>query len=214
MFTGILHTHNLLVVLFLLQYLVKVVLLLANQPEMLGKFKRKTRIAEMVISGLMVLSGIGLAFLSGAIRQDYWFVLKLVAVIGGIGLGVVAFKRNNKVLALVSVLVFAYSMAVSYAKHPLLMAPARTEIISTAPSTPEALMAAGLKVYQEQCIHCHGENGNLKRGGAKDLTLSQLDMAGVKNLILNGKGNMAAYKSVLSPAEVEAVATYVMAYRK
>jgi mono/diheme cytochrome c family protein len=75
-------------------------------------------------------------------------------------------------------------------------------------------MAAGLKVYQEQCIHCHGENGNLKRGGAKDLTVSQLDMAGVKNLILNGKGNMAAYKSVLSPAEVEAVATYVMAYRK
>lgn len=54
---GFKHTHVLIVVLYLLQLLVKVVLVAAGKKEALEKFSNKTKIPHMVLATLMLLTG-------------------------------------------------------------------------------------------------------------------------------------------------------------
>ena len=53
-----LHTHYLMVVLFTLIYLIKTILLLSDRDELLEKFKKKTKIAEMIVSFGFLATGI------------------------------------------------------------------------------------------------------------------------------------------------------------
>ncbi len=50
MYKGILHSHYLVVTLFLLIYVIKTILLLSNKNDLLATFTKKVRIAEMIIS--------------------------------------------------------------------------------------------------------------------------------------------------------------------
>ena len=58
MATGMLHSHTLFVVLFTLIYLIKTILLLSDRDELLEKFKKKTKVAEMVVSFGFLATGI------------------------------------------------------------------------------------------------------------------------------------------------------------
>ena len=49
-FVALYHTHKLVVVLFLLIYLIKTILLVANKTDALEKFKKITKIPEMIVS--------------------------------------------------------------------------------------------------------------------------------------------------------------------
>jgi mono/diheme cytochrome c family protein len=78
-------------------------------------------------------------------------------------------------------------------------------------------LEAGEKVYKSRCYSCHGING--KGGLGSNLTdqyckfvHSDEDMI---DIIANGKKGtmMIAYKTYLSPEEIEAVATYVKSLR-
>ena len=68
---------------------------------------------------------------------------------------------------------------------------------------------AGAKLFNMHCTLCHGQDGRLGNNGAKDLTASQLTREEMIALVSNGRGVMAAYKNVLSPAEIDAVVAYV-----
>ncbi len=214
MFTGLLHTHNLTVVLFILQYIIKLGFLLSNKSEALERFKTRTFVPEMIISTLMLLTGVGLAIMSGAVRHGFWFPVKLVAVLISVPLGIVAFRRMSKVLAIIPLVLFIYIFAESKTKEIFLQRPKREVLVATQPQDAAGELLAGNQVYQQQCQYCHGEKGNLQRSGAKDLGLSQLDLNGTKQMIIKGKGNMPKFVDVLTPAEIEVVAAYVQTFRK
>ncbi|MEM1137750.1 MAG: hypothetical protein AAGI07_18065, partial [Bacteroidota bacterium] len=78
MYTGLLHTHKLVVVLFLLIYLIKTVLLLIGKKDNLDTFSKKVKIPEMVISFLFLITGAVMLFQLPEIK--ILLIIKIVAV--------------------------------------------------------------------------------------------------------------------------------------
>jgi mono/diheme cytochrome c family protein len=212
MYTGILHTHKLVVVLFLLIYLVKTVLLLANQKDLLAKVKKYVRIPEMVISFLFLLSGLYLLTQKpDAISSFTW--IKLVAVLAAIPFAVVGFKKENKVLAALSLLLIiaAYGLA-EVAKRNIPKQEIAVAVANPA-DTGYDKEVHGKAIFTSYCAACHGQDGKLGLAGAKNLTTSTLTDEEVVNIITNGKNAMSPYKKVLNAEEIDAVAAYVKVFR-
>ena len=74
-------------------------------------------------------------------------------------------------------------------------------------------------VYEKNCVLCHGLDGKKGFAGAGDLTESKMSLQEIKNIILNGKNEnpgkiMTPFKDVLTNAEIEAVANYVLNIRE
>src|SRR6478609_248392 len=105
MYKVILHTHYLVVTLFLLIYVIKTILLLSNKNDLLASFVKKTRIAEMIISFLFLGTGIYLATqLPFGGKYDYLFWIKICMVFASIPIAIIGFKKSNKILAALSLL--------------------------------------------------------------------------------------------------------------
>ena len=203
MYTGMLHTHNLVVTLFLLQYVIKTVLLFLNKTETLQNYSKKTRIPEMVISVLFLATGIFLAMNSGIIGN--WLWVKLAAVFISIPVAIVGFKKLNKGLALVSLLLLVYAYGVSETKSPVFKKQ-HTGENEFANVSPDVL---GKTIYDAKCINCHGSDGKLGLSGSKDLGASLLSHEEKKQMIMEGKNAMMSFKDELSPDQIEAVTTYI-----
>ena len=79
------------------------------------------------------------------------------------------------------------------------------------PPTPtDPVLAQGQKVYNAHCATCHGKSGN---GGAGPKLAGVVaerypNIADQEAVIANGKGGMPAWKNILSPADITAVARY------
>ncbi len=80
---------------------------------------------------------------------------------------------------------------------------------STEGTKPAATNRKGKLVYKQYCQLCHGADGKLALSGAKDLSVSEIDMEERINQITNGKGLMTPYKDILSKEQIEAVAEYL-----
>jgi cytochrome c6 len=71
------------------------------------------------------------------------------------------------------------------------------------------------QLFEIHCAGCHLNGGNIIRRG-KTLKTKALkrygydNVAAVSTIITNGKGVMSAYADRLTPAEIEALATYVL----
>jgi uncharacterized membrane protein SirB2 len=198
MYKGFLHTHYLVVVLFLLLYVVKTILLLSNKNELLATFSRKTRVFEMIISSLFLITGIYLATqLPFGGRYDYLFWIKIVMVFASIPIAIIGFKRHNKILAALSLLMLTGSFGIAevYSKRKGI---AKGDNLS---------VTDGRSLYERNCALCHGADGKLGLSGAKDLTATVEDNNAIKSIILNGKGNMAPVK--VSDEQADAIAAYV-----
>lgn len=203
MYTGLLHTHKLVVLLFLIHYVVKLVMLLMNKNEQLAKYTKVTKVPEMIISFAFLATG-GFMLFKGAALSTF-MIIKLLCVFASIPLAVIGFKKGNKVLATVAVLliVAAYGLAeMSAAKKA--GGKVDTTIISGDP------IAVGKTVYNTSCVSCHGADGKLGLSGAKDITITQLSSEQQKELIRHGKNAMPAYgNEVLTDEQVDAVVQYV-----
>lgn len=83
---------------------------------------------------------------------------------------------------------------------------------STASTTPAAPPPAdapdGEKIYKTNCIACHGLYGDMGASGAFNLQESELSLEEKVEVITNGRNAMAAWGSLLSEAEIKAVAEY------
>lgn len=196
--TGIRHTHLLAVVLFLLIYLVKTYLLLTDKKESLDKITKALKVPEMIISALFL--GTGIYLLTQIPEIKSLMIIKLVAVFTSIPLAIIGFKKQNKVLAAVALLLLisAYGLAEMSKKQKTKAMEAVTE------STIN-----GKDLYDISCTPCHGTDGKLGKLGATDLSASMLDQAGRIEIIRNGKGAMTPFEGALSTEQIEAVATYI-----
>jgi uncharacterized membrane protein SirB2 len=201
MYTGILHTHTLVVSLFLLIYLIKTGLLVIGKTDQLLSFSKKIKIPEMIVSVLFFATGIYLAVNTG--NSGTWLWVKLAAVLISIPLAVIGFKKLNKNLAILSLILLIYSYGISETKSPFFKKE-NTVVASV----------DGKEIFEAKCISCHGIDGKLGMSGAKDLSLSQLKPEEKINIINNGKNSMKGYKAVLTSEQITAVAAYVESFKK
>jgi mono/diheme cytochrome c family protein len=200
MYKGILHSHYLVVTLFLLIYVIKTILLLSNKNDLLASFTKKTRIAEMIISVLFLVTGIYLSTqlpLGG--KFDYLFWIKLVMVFTSIPLAIIGFKKQNKVLAALSLLLITGSFGLAEVYHKKKGIPKEGQAVVT---------NDGESLYKANCVVCHGTDGKLGLSGAKNLSLSILDVAAIKEMIIHGKGAMPAATQV-NEEQAGVIAEYV-----
>ena len=194
MATGMLHSHTLFVVLFTLIYLIKTILLLSDKDDLLEKFKKKTKVLEMIVSFGFLATGIYL--MTRLPEINIFLIIKIALVLASIPLAVVGYKKKNKVLATLSffLIIVAFGLA-QKAKNEK----AGDKIVAV----------NGKEIFEEKCTLCHGSNGKLGLSGAKDLSVTALDHQNIITIITEGKNTMASYKAVLTPEQIEAVANYI-----
>jgi cytochrome c6 len=74
---------------------------------------------------------------------------------------------------------------------------------------------SGQTIYQKHCVACHGEDGKLGSGGAKDLTVSKMDSIDIVSIIRNGKNGMSRQIQYFkSDEEIENTIDYLKSLRK
>lgn len=111
---GIKHVHYLFIAIFLLSYIIKSVLFLAGKNESFANFKKKTIIFETLMAVGFIVTGVIMLVQNQQIsdgawmKASGWFHLKLTLVILAIPLGIVGFKKGNKILVSLSALFFIY----------------------------------------------------------------------------------------------------------
>jgi mono/diheme cytochrome c family protein len=205
MYKGLLHTHTLVVTLFLIHYIVKTVLLVGNKNEQLAGYTKKTKVAEMIISFLFLLTGIGMLVM-GAQTNTLFFV-KIALVVASIPLAVIGFKKGKKPLAILAVVLIFISYGLAE------MSKKQKAEVKVDTANIESKLEKGKAVYQSNCISCHGAAGNAMLAGAKDLTITALTPAEVKEVVKNGRGSMQAYPT-LSDDELDGIAEYIELMKK
>jgi cytochrome c6 len=73
---------------------------------------------------------------------------------------------------------------------------------------------SGKEIFSERCTSCHGMDGKLGFGGAKDLTASKKTLEEIIHQVTFGKGAMAPYKNILSVQDIQSVSEYALTLRK
>lgn len=239
-----LHTHVLVVTLFLVFFALKALLLLLNKRETLDKVRSKTKVVDMILGTLILVTGGYLLFLySGGLPA--YLIAKIVLVLLAIPLGVVGIKRGNKVLTVLSLLLFLYVYGIAETNsltmstnEPYAAARKNTTSDTPTPVTDAAETGAATKsqadaakqeiiatmsqtqlanakaIYTQVCATCHGEDGAKGLGGAALLTESELTLNDRKNVIEKGRGLMPAFGDKLTPQEAEALAAYTITLKK
>jgi mono/diheme cytochrome c family protein len=199
------------VTIFLVIYLVKTILIFANQKA-LAKFIKSTKVIEMIVSTLFLVTGVWLFAILGAIKM--FQIIKLACVIISIPIAIVAYKRMNKGLALFAFILIlsAYGLAEMSKKKPYI--PNKVEVTGNA----DEVSQLGLKTYVANCAMCHGLDGKKQYGNATDLSTSTLDNAsiqlGIREGIKGQKGIMPSFSGTLTDNEINAVSAYLVNLRK
>ncbi len=193
MYKAFLHTHWLVVTLFFLIYVVKTVLLLSNRQDLLQRFTKFIKVPEMIVSVLFLVTGIYLMTQLPEIKMILWVKIGLVLL--SIPIAVIGFKKGNKILAALSLLMITAAYGLSE------MGRKQKPVIAVEGNLD------GKTLYDANCKLCHGEDGKLGAMGASDLSKTAMDMATIKQTILEGKGNMN--KIVMSDEQAMAISNYV-----
>ena len=206
--------HIISAALFLIDYLVKTTLLLIGS-EALERYKKITKVPSMIISTIFLGTGIYLISQIGMKNIGGWFHLKLTLVIVGIVVGIIGFKKNNKVLAVISTLLFLYIYGISETKDVKFgIGKAKMEgVVTDTADAKYDLLAHGKLIYTNECVRCHGEDGKAMINGATDLTGSMCENRGLIGIIKHGRNLMPAFKQKLNEQEINAVAEYVKSIR-
>jgi len=206
------YTHIVSAFLFMIIYIIKTSMLVLDKNEALAKFKKISRIPEMIVSTLFLASGIWLFVEIGNIK--FLQIIKLLCVFVSIPLAIIGFKKGNKALAIVSVLliIMSYGLAEMAKKKPYPVK--HIEENSTETTNISDDSEFGGEVYKVNCAACHGLDGMKGLGGASDLSKSVLDKNGIVDVITNGRGSMAAYKDQLSENEIDKTAAFIISLKK
>lgn len=211
MYTAFLHTHKLVVLLFLFIYLVKTVfLLIPGKEDILDRITKAVKVPEMVISLLMLISGLYLLLNTGNIT--HLLIIKITLVFVSIPVAIIGFKKRVKPIAALSfiLIVGAYGLAEVHKKR-LGKIDREVDMTGGLAHTP---MEHASKIYMKNCATCHGADGSLGLSGAANLQTSTLSKEEAANIIKGGKGNMPKYGNQLNAAEIEALVEFTESLRK
>jgi len=195
MYKAFLHTHWLAVTLFFLIYVIKTVLLLSNKQDLLQKFTKITKIPEMIVSALFLITGVYMLTQMPEIKTI--MIIKIALVLTSIPVAIIGFKKGNKILAALSLLMItaSYGLAEMSRKHKVAVP---TEGIAS---------NDGKSLYEANCKLCHGDDGKQGAMGAADISKTAMDVNAIKQTILNGKGSMV--KIEMSEEQAAAISSYV-----
>jgi len=188
-------THRISVTLFFLIYVVKTVLLLSNKADLLQKFTKASKVIEMIVSALFLITGVYLMTKLSHIETILW--IKVALVLASIPVAIVGFKKSNKILAALSLLMItaSYGLGEVGKKHR----EKGTEIAAD--------KLDGKEIYEAKCALCHGNDGKAGLSGASDLSVTQLTTDSIKMIVLNGRNTMV--KVDITDEQAAAVAAYV-----
>lgn len=199
MFETIKLIHVISVILFLLIYFVKTILLISNKEDALTKLTKVLKVPEMIVSFAFLATGIYLLTQIPEIKP--LLMVKIGLVFLSIPIAVIGFKKRNKILGALALLMItaSYGLAEMAAKN-------KAKVSTEAVAADGSLNAQVL--YSDNCALCHGADGKLGMTGAADLSKTQMQKDSIQLVILNGKGTM---KSVpLSQEQAAAIAEYVL----
>jgi len=221
--TTILGLHKIIVTAFLLFFLIKTILLLANKTELLTSIRDKTKIIDMILGSLIIVSGVYLMMVTG--NHSMWINIKALIALAIIPMGIIAMKKSNKLLSIAVIVLLIAAYGIGEAKPWI--DKNKTETVEEASSEEEelqisdtvsqsildqntvALSTNAKAIYVEKCTLCHGEDGRKGTLGAADLTISTIGTQEKIDIITNGKGAMLPYKDELSKEEIESLAMYL-----
>lgn len=80
-------------------------------------------------------------------------------------------------------------------------------------NTPKVI--SGVTVFRDNCMNCHGADGNLGMNGAKRLPESTLTLEERIQVVTEGRNNvMPAFKTLLSEQKIKAAVEYTMQLSK
>ena len=188
-------------------YVVKTVLLFTSRAK-LDSFTKVFKVPEMIVSFLFLVTGSWLFALLGGIKVFH--LIKLAFVVLSIPLAIIAFKKYNKGLALVSLLLIIGAYGLGEMSKNKAFIPAKVVVANDDGSQ----LVTGTRTFAANCAFCHGTDGKKAYRAATDLTKSTLDAGLVQQMVREGsKGKMPSYASVLSPDEIVAVGAYVQTLR-
>lgn len=193
------------VIAFLLIYLIKTPLLLLNKTEALGKFTKATKVPEMIISLLFLVSGVWMLTMLPVINT--LLIIKIVIVLLSIPIAIVGFKKGNKFLAALALIMIIGAYGLAEASKGKRERGSDIETVKTSDSNN-----LGKTVYEAKCVNCHGPAGNAGVAGAKDLTVTTMGKDEIKAITKNGKGMMPPVE--LTEEQLDAVAEYVQSLKK
>lgn len=205
--TGMLHTHKLSVMLFLVLYLFKLIFLLTNNQRGLDALRKKGwRIFDMAVSTLFLITGIYLMATAPQIKTLVWVKLGMVLV--AIPLAVIGFKKANKPLAVLSVVMIfgVYGLAEVAKKQVVKVDTAQID----AAASPEERAAA---LYTSYCAMCHGADGAAMVAGASNLQTSKLSESEVADILVKGRNRMQSFVKV-PEADRKLIVAHVLTLRK
>ena len=237
----VLHTHVLVVVLFLILFVAKAFMLFMNKHKRLDKMKRYTKALDIVFGVLILVTGGYLAYIYNGLPS--WLIIKIVLVLAAIPLGIVGIKRHNKLLTALSLIIFFYVYAVAETKSLTISSTEAVEnatsdmedtpsidSVETGITTTEATLTTASEdivatlsesqlnnskaIYTQVCETCHGPDGTKGLGGAANLKVSKLSLQDRINVVENGRGLMPGFGGQLTEQEAEALATYTMTLKK
>lgn len=224
MVKGILHLHLTVVIIFLISLTIKTILLLVNNRSALEKIRAKTKVLEMILGTLILLTGGYLMFATK--NFETYIIVKLILVFIAIPLGIVGLKRSNKVLTLISLLLFIYIYGIAETKSikfkreryvlddPEFKNMPDVNEQSILEQNEEVRLKYARVLYINLCARCHGENGQLGTAGAKDLSQSILTKEEMALVIAHGKGIMPGFEKELSEQDIDLLVDYVNTFRK
>lgn len=140
--------HKGIIYLFLTVYIIKVILLLVN-TKLFEKVKAKTKIIEMILGPLVLISGIWLLVELGGVPFS-WLHVKITVVLVAIPLSIIGLKKSNKILAVLALVLFFY--AYMAAKN-------KSYTLTSSPTTETQLLVTGnsaITFDQNCCSKIHG----------------------------------------------------------
>ena len=112
-YTMLLHLHLGFAVLFLLSYMIKSILFLTGKQEAFLSYKKKTLLVETLFSvGFLVLGFWMLIFRIKTGSYEHWLDSKISLALIGIPLGIIGFKKENKIMVTVSLAFFVVAMVI------------------------------------------------------------------------------------------------------
>ena len=200
-------------VLFIIDYVVKSMLLVFDKNTALDKYKAYTKVISMIISTIFLVTGIYWLTQIGMKTIGGWFHLKLTITIVGLILGIIGFKKKNKAMVLISTFLFVYIYFLSTTKSVMLKKANLDGIVTDTTAANYDVLVHGKAIYINNCLRCHGEDGKAGVNGASNLTASMCENKGLIGIIKHGRNLMPAYKDLLSETEINAVASYVKSLR-